>query len=105
MMKERNDYGMMSGAFIFDRMDRAAVLYIRKKAHLPKNTVLVTENVSNLAFIRQLCGKRCTVVFSDYAKEYNGRYYVAVYLLNDENLLCARGEFLFCEAHNYCEVR
>ena len=39
MMKEKNDYGMMSGAFIFDRMDRAALLYIRKKAHLPKNTV------------------------------------------------------------------
>ena len=104
-MKDRNDYGMMSGGYIFDRMDRAAVTYVRKKAHLPKNAVLVTKNVNNLAFVRQLCNRRHKVIFSDYAKEYDGTYYVAVYLVDQDNLLIARGEFLFCEATNYCEVR
>lgn len=28
-MKEKNDYGMYSGGYLFDMMDRAALFYIR----------------------------------------------------------------------------
>lgn len=103
-MKERNDYGMMSGAFIFDRMDRAALLYIRKKAHLSKKITLVTEQVSNLVFVRQVCRKPCTICFSGFSEQPHGRYYVCVHFLDDCGVICARGDFLFCEAHNYCEA-
>ena len=64
-MKEKNDYGMYSGAFIFDVLDRHALKYIKDQAHLPKKAVLVTRQAS-VSFKRQLCQKKYVVLSHSY---------------------------------------
>ena len=62
-MKDTNDYNMMSGAFIFDALDRAALDYVRKESGL--NTTIVTKH-AQIDFLRQLCDDNYRVECSEY---------------------------------------
>jgi len=99
-MKEKNDYGMYSGAFIFDAMDRAALKYVREKANLPKKTVLVTKWAHNVEFRRQVCNKDFEVHCGNLAVTRAGFWCTAE--LGQNGVLCASADFMFCIANNYC---
>lgn len=107
-MKETNDYGMYSGGYIFDQMDRAALFYIRHQANLPDDAVLVTKRADNVVFMRQVCDKyNITVRCSRY---YETRLYSTVYtcyteVLDNKGNICACATFSFTLATNHCEIK
>ena len=99
-MKEKNDYGMYSGAFIFDAMDRAALKYVRETGALPKKTVLVTKWAHNVEFRRQVCSKDFKVHCYGLSVTRAGFWCQAE--IEQDGVLCASADFLFCIAKNYC---
>lgn len=105
-MKETNDYGMYSGAFIFDAMDRAALDYVRKESGLPADAVIVTQYVNNLEFKRQLCEPIFRVEcygFEDIFK--NGHSIWCHTRMRDKTgEPIATATFQFTTATNHCEL-
>ena len=102
-MKEKNDYGMYSGAFIFDILDRAALKYVREKSGVADNAVLVTATAYTICFRRQVCSKKgITTMCCDYTPTRDGFFCTAQLIQNDT--VCADGRFLFKFAHNHCEI-
>lgn len=106
-MKEMNDYGMYSGGFLFDLMDRAALFYIREFSGLPDDTVLVTKRVHELEFKRQVCDKYNVTVRCDHYHElklYSVLYQCYAEVLDNKGNVCASATFTFTEATNHCEL-
>ena len=106
-MQEKNDYGMYSGGYIFDQMDRCALSYIRDKSGLSEETVLVTAAVDNLRFKRQLCDKYNITIHCDkYEKTELGNtfYYCYVEVLGNKGEIVAYAYFTFTEATNHCII-
>ena len=105
-MKEKNDYGMYSGAFIFDVLDRHALKYIKAQAGLSKKAVLVTKS-SAISFQRQLCQKKYVVLCSGYSetKLYSTLYFCIVDMYDTDNNFIASANFTFTLATNHCEVK
>lgn len=107
-MKETNDYGMYSGGYIFDQMDRAALEYIRTNAGLPDTAVLVTMTANNVRFKRQLCDKYNVVVhcvkFGE-IKLFSTLYTCFTEVINNKGEVVAEAEFTFTLATNHCEIK
>lgn len=106
-MQETNDYGMYSGGYIFDMMDRAALFYVRANSGLPDDTVLVTMAVDNLRFKRQLCDKyNVTVHCVKYNKIelFSKLYTCYAEVLDNKGKIIASADFTFTEATNHCKV-
>ena len=106
-MKETNDYGMYSGGYIFDQMDRAALNYIRYESKLPEHAVLVTMEVDELKFKRQLCDKYTISVHCfDYHKVelFSVIYTCQAEVINNHGEIVACAKFMFTEATNHCEL-
>lgn len=107
-MKEKNDYGMYSGGYLFDMMDRAALFYIRHQANLSDKEVLVTKRADNVVFMRQVCDKyNVTARCSRY---YETRLYSTIYtcyteVLDNKGNICACATFSFTLATNHCEIK
>ena len=104
-MKETNDYGMYSGGYIFDQMDRAALEYIRYNAGLPDTAVLVTMAANNVEFKRQLCDKYNVTVHCDKFHEiklYTTLYTCYAEVINNKGEIVACADFTFTEATNHC---
>ena len=107
-MKETNDYGMYSGGYIFDQMDRAALMFVRYWAKLPDDAVLVTKRVHNLEFKRQLCDKYNVTVRCDHYHElklYSVLYSCYAEVLDNTGKVVASGNFTFTLATNHCELK
>ena len=105
-MKEKNDYGMYSGAFIFDILDRHALKYIKAQAGLSKKAVLVTQQ-SAVIFKRQLCQKKYSVLCHSYYAviQYSSLYFCRVGMYDPDHNLIADANFAFTLATNHCEVK
>ena len=106
-MKETNDYGMYSGGYIFDLMDRAALFYVKHEAGLPDSAVIVTQIVDDLRFKRQLCDKyNVTVRCFDYCKTelFTILYHCKAEVLDNKGIVVAEARFTFTEATNHCEI-
>lgn len=106
-MIEKNDYNMYSGGYIFDQMDRAALLYIKTEAGLSENSVIVTQAVDGLRFRRQLCDKyNVTVRCYDFHKIelFSILYTCKAEVINNKGEIVAEAEFTFTEATNHCEI-
>ena len=106
-MKEKNDYGMYSGAFIFDVLDRHALKFIKDQAGLPKKTVLVTQQ-SGVIFKRQLCQKEYSVLCHSYSaviQYHSSLYFCRVDMYDADHNLIADANFVFTLATNHCEVK
>ena len=106
-MKELNDYGMYSGGYIFDQMDRAALDYIRYEGGLPDEAVIVTQAVDGLRFRRQLCDKyNVNVHCYDFHKIelFSILYTCKAEVLNNKGEIVAEADFTFVEATNHCEI-
>ena len=106
-MKETNDYGMYSGGYIFDQMDRAALFYIKQEAGLQEDAVIVTQLVDNLRFRRQLCDKyNVSVHCFDYRKTelFTVLYHCKAEVLDNKGEIVAEARFTFTEATNHCEI-
>lgn len=106
-MIETNDYGMYSGGYIFDQMDRAALFYIKHKAELSDKDVVVTMAVDNLRFTRQLCDKYNVTVRCDNfhrIKLYSTLYVCDAEVLDNKGNVCASATFTFTKATNHCEA-
>ena len=106
-MKELNDYGMYSGGYIFDQMDRAALDYVKYEGGLPDEAVIVTQAVDGLRFRRQLCDKyNVNVHCYDFHKIelFSILYTCKAEVLNNKGEIVAEAEFTFTEATNHCEI-
>lgn len=105
-MKEKNDYGMYSGAFIFDVLDRHALKYIKDQAGLAKKAVLVTKS-SSISFQRQLCQKKYVVLCRGYSQIhlYDTLYFCTVDMYDTDHNFIAGANFTFTLATNHCEVK
>lgn len=106
-MKEKNDYGMYSGGYLFDMMDRAALFYIRHQANLSDKAVLVTKRVDNVEFKRQVCDKYNITVRCDHFHEirlFSSLYTCYAEVLDHKGNVCASANFTFTLATNHCEV-
>lgn len=107
-MKEKNDYGMYSGGYLFDMMDRAALFYIRHQANLSDKAVLVTKRVDNVEFMRQVCDKYNITVRCDCFHEvrlFSSLYTCYAEVLDNKGTVCASANFTFTLATNHCEVK
>ena len=107
-MIETNDYGMYSGGYLFDLMDRAALFYIREFSGLPEDTVLVTKRVHELEFKRQVCDKYNVTVRCDHYHEielYSVLYQCYAEILDNKGNICASAIFTFTKATNHCEIK
>jgi len=107
-MIETNDYGMYSGGYIFDQMDRAALFYIKQQAGLSENDVIVTMSVDGLRFKRQLCDKyNVTVRCYDFHKIelFSTLYTCKAEVINNKGEIVAEAQFTFTEATNHCETK
>ena len=106
-MKELNDYGMYSGGYIFDQMDRAALDYVKYEGGLPDEAVIVTQAVDGLRFRRQLCDKyNVNVHCFDFHKIelFSILYTCKAEVLNNKGEIVAEADFTFTEATNHCEI-
>ena len=106
-MQETNDYGMYSGGYLFDLMDRAALFYIRQFSGLPDDTVLVTKRVHEVEFKRQVCDKYNVTVRCDRYHEiqlYSVLYSCYAEVLDNKGNVCACATFTFTKATNHCVV-
>lgn len=105
-MKEKNDYGMYSGAFIFDVLDRHALKFIKDQAGLTRNAVLVTQQAS-VSFKRQLCQKKYSILCHSYneVQLYTTLYFCTVDMYDIDHNLIAGANFTFTLATNHCEVK
>jgi acyl-coenzyme A thioesterase PaaI-like protein len=106
-MEEKNDYGMYSGGYIFDQMDRAALFYVKTEGNLPDNAVIVTQAVDGLRFKRQLCDKYNVTVhcFDFHVIELFSKLYTCkAEVLDNKGELVAEADFTFTEATNHCEI-
>ena len=106
-VKETNDYGMYSGGYIFDQMDRSALSYVKMKAELPDNAVIVTQAVDGLRYKRQLCDKyNVTVRCFDFHKIelFSILYCCKAEVINNKGEIVAEAQFTFTEATNHCEI-
>lgn len=106
-MQETNDYGMYSGGYLFDLMDRAALFYIRNLSGLPDDTVLVTKRVDEVEFKRQVCDKYNVTVRCDRYHEiqlYSTLYQCYAEVIDNKGNVCASATFTFTKATNHCEA-
>ena len=107
-MIEKNDYGMYSGGYIFDQMDRAALMYVKHEANLTDSDVIVTQAVDSLRFNRQLCDKyNVNVHCFDYCKTelFTVLYHCKAEILDNKGMVVAKANFTFTEATNHCETK
>lgn len=107
-MKEKNDYSIYLGGYLFDMMDRAALFYVRHQANLSDKAVLVTKRVDNVIFMRQVGDEHNITVRCDHYREI--RLYSTVYtcyteVLDNKGNVCACATFSFTLATNHCEVK
>ena len=106
-MKETNDYGMYSGGYIFDQMDRAALEYVKMEAKLPDRAVIVTMAVDGLRYKKQLCDKYAiTVHCYDFHKVelFSVLYCCSADIIDNKGDIVAEAHFTFTEATNHCEL-
>lgn len=106
-MKEKNDYGMYSGGYLFDMMDRGALFFVRRLANLSDKAVLVTKRVDNVEFKRQVCDKYNITVRCDHFHEirlFSSLYTCYAEVLDHKGNVCASANFTFTLATNHCEV-
>lgn len=104
-MQETNDYGMYSGGYIFDQMDRRALDYVRYEAGLPDDAVIVTAAVDNLRFKRQLCDKYAITVrcFNFHRIElFSVLYTCSAEIIANNGKIVASADFTFTQATNHC---
>ena len=100
-IKKRNDYGMLSGGFLFDKMDRSALDKVKMTFGIPKKTVLVTKD-ARVWFKRQVCRADFYIATVAWG---TGRdcFYCSATLFQDKKE-CACAEFTFTFATNHCQI-
>ncbi len=104
-MKDKNDYGFYSGGYVFDRLDRHALLVLRKKFPELKNKQLYTAE-SKVFFERQLCDLDRVRIFTGEVKQTGDNAYYVENIMRKHSTLIAYGFFTFVVAkHNYCELK
>ena len=106
-MIETNDYGMYSGGYLFDLMDRAALFYIRQMSGLSEDTVLVTKRAHDVEFKRQVCDKYNVTVRCDHYHElklYSVLYSCYAEVIDNKGTVCATASFTFTETTNHCAI-
>ena len=103
-MKDKNEYNFYSGGYIFDRLDRAALRFVRQAYPELKGKQVYT-SWSEIQFHKQLCTLTNSKVNLEIIKTINSTYEVQVYLTVPGHRI-ASATFWFKEAkHNYCEIQ
>jgi len=100
-----NKYGFVSGGYLFDLMDRAALRAINKYAPYTTDEQIYTKT-AKVWYLKQVCPddtlKPNTYLL--YRKEPD-EYHVEIHLLVDKDVV-SRAEFVFKKAkRNHCKVK
>ena len=101
-MKEKNDYGMYSGGYICDQLDRHALITIHMQYPETRHMVLVTKTAL-ITYVRQLCTKK-GIKFTIFCVHKEGDSYVVTNRIKQNDRIIAKGTFEFVPATNHCEV-
>jgi hypothetical protein len=105
MMKNTNKYGFISGGYIADILDRAALEAVNQKFHNADK--LIFTRTAELDYRKQLCNLRSVKTIVDFV-EYDTahRQYVAGVKLRQIDTDIAYGTFYFKQAFkNFCEIK
>lgn len=104
-MDKLNKYGFVSGGYIFDLLDRAALEAINERFNNADKLIFTVD--AQVEYHKQLCnlrGAQTIVDFVEYDKV--SRRYVAGVRLRQIATDIAHGTFYFKKAnHNYCEIK
>lgn len=104
-MQELNKYGFVSGGYIFDLLDRAALAAINKYEPITKDQQVYTKS-AKIYYLKQVCDdtkiKTSThVLFHKKPDE----YLVEIHLLINKEVV-TKAIFIFKKAkHNYCKTK
>jgi len=102
-MKEKNDYGMYSGGYICDQLDRHALITIHMEYPETRKMTLVTKTAL-IQYVRQMCDKKnVTFMIGSVNQLADGGYFV-FNKIKQNNRIIAKGTFEFVPATNHCEV-
>lgn len=101
-MKEKNDYGMYSGGYICDQLDRHALECLHEKFPETRDMVIVTKTAM-IDYVRQMCTKK-KITFSVFLTREEGDGYVVTNRIKQNDRIVAKGLFVFVPATNHCEV-
>lgn len=101
-MKEKNDYGMYSGGYICDQLDRHALECLHEKFPETRDMVLVTKQAL-IDYVRQLCSKK-KVTLTLFHASVEGSGYAVTNRIKQNDRIIAKGFFFFVPATNHCEV-
>ena len=104
-MDKTNKYGFVSGGYIADILDRAALDAVNQKFHNADK--LIFTRTAEIDYRKQLCNLRGVKTIVDFV-EYDGahRKYVAGVKLRQIDTDIAYGTFYFKQAFkNFCEIK
>lgn len=101
-MKEKNDYGMYSGGYICDQLDRHALDAIHYAYPETKDMVLVTRTAL-INYVRQMCDKK-KINFTLFSVSKGEGFYFVANRIKQNAKIIAKGTFEFVPATNHCEV-
>ena len=104
-MNKLNKYNFISGGYIFDRLDRAALDAVNQKFHNADK--LIFTRTAEIDYRKQLCNLRGVKTIVDFV-EYDTaqRQYVVGVKLRQIDTDIAYGTFYFKQAFkNFCEIK
>lgn len=102
-MKEKNDYGMYSGGYICDQLDRHALITIHMEFPETRKMTIVTKTAL-IKYVRQMCSKKnVTFKIVSVSRLEDGGYFVFNKIKQNDRII-AKGTFEFVPATNHCEV-
>lgn len=93
-MKDKNEYGYYSSGYIYDRLNRNAMLTLKKQFPELKDKEIQTIE-SRTFFEKRLCGLEKTKVFTSDAKIVGNQSYYVENALRKHSMLIAGGYFYF----------
>ena len=104
-MQELNKYGFVSGGYIFDLMDKAALAAINKYAPITKDQQIYTKS-AKIYYMKQVCdGIKTKTSTHVLFRKGTDTYLVEIHLLANKEVV-AKAIFIFKKAnHNYCETK
>lgn len=104
-MKKTNKYGFISGGYIADLLDRAALMAVNQRYDNADKLIFTRQ--AEIDYRKQLCTMRGARVVVDFVEfSHSTRTYVVGLKLQQISTDIAYGTFYFKQAHkNYCETK
>jgi len=104
-MKNTNKYGFISGGYIADLLDRAALEAVNERYNNADKLIFTKQ--AEIDYRKQLCNLRGIKVVVDFVEyDHSRRMYVCGVKLQQISTDIAYGTFYFKQAYkNFCEIK